>query len=210
MKKPRRRFGPLFYVTAGIALLMILSRPFWETTTEQFAAWRLSRQLRDQTKATREQAATELVRLGPAATSWVIRAMRNGDPRVRELACSILMQTMPERLDEALTALLAVVKDSVPSVRASAVMQLDQMIARSGSSAEPVVVDRAIRRSEMRLTTIRGWCVCSRLRALCPWAQRRSPSWASSNERSTTLTRQYASGQRMPCCMLTLRARVPG
>ena len=123
MKKPRRRFGPLFYVTAGIALVVILSRPFWETTTEQFAAWRLSRQLRDPTQATRAHAATELVRLGPAATSWVIRAMRNGDPRVRELACSILMQTMPERLDEALAALRVAANDSDALVQSNALMQ---------------------------------------------------------------------------------------
>ena len=29
MKRTHRRFGPLFYVTAGIALAVFLSRPFW-------------------------------------------------------------------------------------------------------------------------------------------------------------------------------------
>jgi HEAT repeat protein len=172
--KSRRRFGPLSYTTAGIALLVILSRPFWETTTEQFAAWRLSRQLRDPTKATREQAATKLVRLGPAATSWVIRAMRNGDPRVRETACSILMQTMPERPDEALAALLAAAKDSDPLVQWNALMQLEQWIARAGSSPEKVVVDPAIRALGDALGDISGlvrWQAASSLATVGPQAR---------------------------------------
>ena len=67
----------------------------------QFAAWRLSRQLREASSATRREAADGLMRLGPAATSWVIGAMRDRDPLVREQACSVVVYTVPERLDEA-------------------------------------------------------------------------------------------------------------
>ena len=34
MARSRRRFGPLFYVTAAIALLVLISRPFWETAND--------------------------------------------------------------------------------------------------------------------------------------------------------------------------------
>ena len=141
----RRRFGPLFYVTAGIALAVLISRPFWETASNQYKAWRLSRQLQDQSPGGRELAATELVRLGPAATSWVIRAMGTTDPVVRELACSIVVQTMPERPEDALAALIVAAKDADPGVRASAIKQLDHLIGRYGSSAQRGVADRAIR-----------------------------------------------------------------
>jgi hypothetical protein len=113
----------LFYVTAGIALAVLISRPFWETASNQYKAWRLSRQLRDQSPGGRELAATELVRLGPAATSWVIRAMGTTGPIVRELACSIVAQTMPERPEDALAALIVAAKDADPGVRASAIKQ---------------------------------------------------------------------------------------
>jgi HEAT repeat protein len=145
MKRKRRRFGPLFYVTAAIALVVGGSRPFWQTASEQYSAWRLTRQLRGATKAIRERAALELARLGPAATSWVIRATRDRDPVVRELACSIVVQTTPERPDEGLAALLMAAKDNDPSVRESAVVQLERMIGRYGSSADSVVVEPAIR-----------------------------------------------------------------
>jgi HEAT repeat protein len=140
----RRRFGPLFYVTAAIALVVAGSRPFWESASEQYTAWRLTRQLRDSTKAIREHAALELARLGPAATSWVIRATRDRDPVVRELACSIVVQTTPERPDEALAALLVAAKDIDPALRERAVMQLERMIGRYGTSPETILVDRAI------------------------------------------------------------------
>ena len=144
-KRARRRFGPLFYVTAAIALVVAGSRPFWQTASEQYTAWRLTRQLHDPRKAIREHAALELARLGPAATSWVIRATRDREPVVRGRACSIVVQTMPERPDDGLAALLAAAKDNDPAVRQSAVMQLERMIGKFGSSAESVVGNRAIR-----------------------------------------------------------------
>jgi HEAT repeat protein len=135
----------LFFVTAGIALSVLISRPFWGTASDQYSAWRLSRQLRDQSLATRQEAATELVKLGPAATSWVIRAMGNRDPVVRELACSIVVQTMPERPDDALAALIVATKDGDPGVRLSAVKQLDHLVGRYGSSSQSGLADQAIR-----------------------------------------------------------------
>jgi HEAT repeat protein len=145
MKRTHRRFGPLFYVTAGITLAVFISRPFWNTASEQWTAWRLSRQLLSTKAPERREAAEKLVQLGPAATSWVIRATRDRDPQVRELACSILLQTMPERPDEALAALLVAARDSDAAVRKSTVTELEHFMGRFGRSADPVVVDRAIR-----------------------------------------------------------------
>ena len=85
------------------------------------------------------------MRLGPAATSWVIGAMRDRDPLVREQACSVVVYTVPERLDEALAALLAATKDTTPAVRATAVAQLETLISRYGSRADPRIRERALR-----------------------------------------------------------------
>ena len=145
MKRTHRRFGPLFYVTAGITLAVFISRPFWNTASEQWTAWRLSRQLLSTKAPERREAAEKLVQLGPAATSWVIRATRDRDPQVRELACSILAETMPERPNEALAALLVAAKDSDAAVRKSAVTELEHLVGRLGLSADPIVIDRAIR-----------------------------------------------------------------
>ena len=43
MPRDRRRFGPLFYLTAIVALIAVASMPFWETGIQQYRAWRLSR-----------------------------------------------------------------------------------------------------------------------------------------------------------------------
>ena len=155
MNRNRRRFGRLFYVTAALAAVVLLSRPFWQMANEQYTAWRLVGQLRDPTESTRRQAASELVRLGPAATSWAIRAMRDKDPVVRELACSIVVQTMPQRPDRALAALLGAATDSDPGVRQSALPQFEMIIHRYGSAQDAPVRASASRRSAGRSTTIR-------------------------------------------------------
>ena len=45
MARSRRRFGPLFYLTAGPAVVVIASIPLWAPAIQQFGAWRLTRQL---------------------------------------------------------------------------------------------------------------------------------------------------------------------
>ncbi len=145
MAKSRRRFGPLFYATSAVALVLLVSCPFWQAGTSQLAAWRLTRQLRGASPSDRREAAAGLMRLGPAATSWVIGAMRDGDPLVREQACSVVVYTVPERPDEALAALLVAAKDSTPAVRATAVAQLETLLSRYGSRADPGTRERALR-----------------------------------------------------------------
>jgi hypothetical protein len=85
MARSGRRFGPLFYLTLFAALVVALSVPFWPTAIVQGRAWRLSRQLLDADPATRQEAAQSLVQLGPTATSWVIRAMHDDNPRFASL-----------------------------------------------------------------------------------------------------------------------------
>ena len=81
MARSRRRFGPLFYLTAGLAALVIASIPLWEPGIQQFGAWRLTRRLHDPAESVRREAAEGLVQLGPAATWWVIRRVaRPGRP----------------------------------------------------------------------------------------------------------------------------------
>jgi HEAT repeat protein len=120
----RRRFGPVFYITTIVALVVAISIPFWPTAIEQWRAWRLSRQLRDPSEAVRREAAQGLVQLGPATTPYVTWAMRDPNPQVRLLACSILPRIAHDRPDRTLDALLAVLKDSNVSVRCAAVISV--------------------------------------------------------------------------------------
>src|SRR6516164_5390677 len=118
MAHSRRRFGPLLSVTAVAALIVVGSLPFWAEASEQWTAWRLSRQLRDPAEPVRRAAADQLVRLGPPASAWVIAAMRDSNAPVRRLACSILPRTIPTDADRAIAALRTAARDSDPSVRA--------------------------------------------------------------------------------------------
>jgi HEAT repeat protein len=101
--------------------------------------------MHDPNEAVRREAADGFVQLGPAASSWVIRAMRDPDARVRLLACSILVRTAPDTPDAALGALLAAVADGDTSVRLAAVEQLEAFVAKYGSSAGRSVRERALR-----------------------------------------------------------------
>ena len=144
MTRIRRRFGPFFHVTVVAALATLASMPFWSVAVEQWQAWTFSRQLRGSTAAVREEAADGLVRLGPAATSWVIRAMGDPDAKVRLLACSILPRTDPDHPEPALDALAAALKDGDASVRKAAADQLwlatGALAARAGVETRGRVV----------------------------------------------------------------------
>ncbi len=146
MAQSRKRFGRLFYATCVIAILATVVALFWQPLAIQVLAWRLTRQLRDPVAATRRDAATELVRLGPSATSWVVRAMRDRDPQVRADACSILLQTTPNDPAGAVAALLAAAGDSDSGVRAAAVAQLETFLSRYGAMVAPSVRDQALLR----------------------------------------------------------------
>ena len=141
----RRRFGPLFYLTAGLAALAIASIPLWAPAIQQFGAWRLTRRLHDPAESVRREAAEGLVQLGPAATWWVIRASRDPDVRVRILSCSILDCAVNDGDERPAEALLAAVRDGDPSVRSSAVGQLEHLIAGPGIATEGTLKDRALR-----------------------------------------------------------------
>jgi HEAT repeat protein len=137
MAQPRRRFGPLFRITAVAALVILVSLPFWQTAGEQWSAWMLSRRLRDPAEGVRREAADQLVRLGPPATSWVIAAMRDSNPVVRRLATSILPRTAPEKADRVVAALRTAARDSDPSVRAAAVEQMAAFVTGGPLSTGP-------------------------------------------------------------------------
>jgi len=145
MAHPRRRFGPLFRVTALVGLAAIISMPFWPTAHEQWTAWTLSRRLRDPVEPVRRDAAEQLVQLGPRATSWVIGAMRDLSAAVRRLACSILPRTVPEEAGRAVAALVTASRDSDASVRAAAVEQLGAFV-----SGGPLRTSAASREAALR------------------------------------------------------------
>jgi HEAT repeat protein len=133
MARSDRRFGPLFYPTLFAALVAVFSVPFLPTAIVQGRAWRLSRQLRDPDPATREEAAQSLVQVGPAATSWIIRAMHDDNPQVRLVACSALVRTDPDHPERTKDALLAACADGDALVREAAVGQLELLFhLRSG------------------------------------------------------------------------------
>ena len=144
MARSRRRFGLLFYVTAILALCVLGSIPFWQAGFEQASAWRLSRGLRDPVEAVRQSAAERLVQLGPAASPWVIQAMRDPDARVRLVACSIVVRTADDAADIPLHALLGAVADGDASVRLATVGQLEAFISRYGSPEEGKAREQAL------------------------------------------------------------------
>ena len=123
MARARRRFGPLFCLTMILAVILLASLPFWEAGIQQFRAWQLSLRLHDPDEAVRRDAAEGLVQLGPAAAWWVVRALKDPDPRARVLACSVAGRTITDAREPA-EALLAAVHDPDASVRAAAVGQL--------------------------------------------------------------------------------------
>jgi len=164
MAHSRRRFGPLFRVTAVAALVLIVSMPFWPKAQEQWTAWMLSRRLRDSAEPVRREAAEQLVRLGPPASSWVIGAMRDTNPVVRRLACSILPRTVPEQADQAVRALIAAAQDSDLSVRTAAVEQLGAFVTggplRTDAASRELAlgaVRRALEDSSPRVREAAGW-----------------------------------------------------
>jgi HEAT repeat protein len=125
MARSGRRFGPLFYLTLFAALVVVFSVPFWQTAIVQERAWRLSRQLRDADPTAHQEAAKSLVQLGPAATSWIIRAMHDDNSQVRLVACSALVRTDPDHPERTKDALLAACADGDASVREAAIGQLE-------------------------------------------------------------------------------------
>jgi len=145
MPQVRRRFGRLFYVTIVVALGALATLPFWQTAIEQSRAWGLTRQLHDQNEVVRRRAVDGLLQLGPAASPWVIGAMRDRDAQVRALATSIVASTAPEAVERPLAALAVAIKDPDPTVRAAAIGQLEHIVGRPGLSLESPVVDRCVK-----------------------------------------------------------------
>lgn len=145
MARSRRRFGLLFYMTAIVAVDVLGSVPFWQTGVEQFGAWRLSRNLHNPVEAVHSRAVEGLAQLGPAASPWVIRAMRDPDARVRLLACSILVRTAPDTAKVILDAALAALADGDPAVRIAATGQLEAFITRYGSPSDSRTREKAVR-----------------------------------------------------------------
>jgi HEAT repeat protein len=141
---PRRRFGRLFYATAGLAVVLLGSQPFWEPARQRYRAWQLTGQLHDPTAQVRDGAAAELMQIGPAATWWVARASRDPDVRVRLLCCNILERLATIGDEAAAEALLAEARDADPSVRAAALSQLPSVVG-PGAGGEAGPKGRALR-----------------------------------------------------------------
>jgi HEAT repeat protein len=144
MARARRRFGPLFYVTAGFAVIVAASIPFWETGIQQFRAWQLTKRLHNPVESVRREAAEKLVQLGSSGTWWVIRTLGDPDPRARVLCCSILGRTVTDRTEPIVEALLTAVHDSDPSVRVAAVDQLEALLNGRGSMREEPLREKAL------------------------------------------------------------------
>jgi HEAT repeat protein len=144
MPRTARKFGPLFYLTLLAAITVALSIPFWPTIIAQERAWRLSRQLRHVDPMVREEAARALVQLGPDATSWVIRAMRDDKSQVRVVACSILVSTDPDHPDRTKDAALAACTDGDASVRETGIRQLEVLFHRRSETPRSDIKERVL------------------------------------------------------------------
>ena len=144
MKPTRRRFGPLFYLTLAVALILVVSVPGWPMMIEQWQAWGYARQLRDATPGERDIAIAGLTGLGPAARSWVIRATRDPDPKVRQAAISMVLRLDPDHPTPALDALIVVFRDADPTVRQAAVDQIYLTGGGFATQAGPAAIDRVI------------------------------------------------------------------
>lgn len=146
MERPRRRrrFGPLFYVTASVAVVLLGSQPFWEPALQRYRTWRLTRQLHDPSRQAREDAAGELMKIGPAATWWVVRSSRDPDVQVRLLCCRILGHLATTGDEAAAEALLAATRDPDPTVRHAAFAHLVS-IGGPGADGGSGLKDRVLR-----------------------------------------------------------------
>lgn len=141
----RRRFGPLFYATAGVAVLLLGSQPLWEPAMQRYRAWQLTRQLGDPSEPVRREAVAELVQIGPAATWWVVRASRDPAVPVRLLCCTILGRLVSAGDGAAAEALLAATRDADASVRAAAVSQMVPIVGGIGFAEEGGLKGKALR-----------------------------------------------------------------
>jgi HEAT repeat protein len=145
MERSRRRFGPRLWVTLIVAVVVWGSRPFWSMIHDHWEAWRLAPRLRDPAPLTRIEAAIRLVDLGPVATRHVTSALRDSRPSVRQLACSIVLQTTPDDPRPALAALVAAAGDVDPSIRALAVEKLAAVARISSHRNDTGSQERAVR-----------------------------------------------------------------
>ena len=194
-------------MTAIVALVVLVSIPFWQTAIEQSRAWRLSRRLHDPVESVRRAAVEGLVQLGPSSSSWVIRAMRDPDARVRLAACSIVVRTAPDLAELPLGALLGAVADGDAAVRLAAVGQLEALIARYGSPSESSARERAVgalcaalRDASPQVRTAAGWALFN----LGPKAR---SAVAELDRASKGRTSRYGSSPRKQCFGSTRRRR---
>jgi signal transduction histidine kinase len=108
MNRKRRLFGPLFCVSAALAILTLLGRGVWEWWPAWNHAWRartLARDLRDPDPEARRHASIGLAQLGPASVPWLLEAARDQNPEVRASAYQAL-------------ALIALPPSALPMMRA--------------------------------------------------------------------------------------------
>ncbi len=145
MAQTRRRFGPLFGITATVAVAIAASIPGWPTITEQWRLRGFAGQLRDPTPGARQEALEGFLMAGPAAVPWLIAAMRDRDPLVRLAAGRIVVRQDAFHPEPALDALVGAMGDADPTVRARAAEQLSQAAGTFRALARPESVGRVIR-----------------------------------------------------------------
>src|SRR4051812_4913982 len=102
MSQPRKRlFGPLFYCTSAVAMLVVAYMGCVRGWTV-FQNWRETRSLAETLKgddpSAREAAAAALVRKGPeVVVPYLLEATRDPRAEVRALACRFLVHAWAGR-----------------------------------------------------------------------------------------------------------------
>jgi HEAT repeat protein len=145
MARTRRRFGPLFYSIVAVAVISLAVVPFMPTIYEQWTAWKFSRQLADSDARVAHGAALNLANLGRGATWWIIRAIRDQDPKVRKRACEALASSSPKDPARAVEALVTASHDVDPSVRSTAVHQLGEFVCNGSLAKDADLRAKAVR-----------------------------------------------------------------
>jgi len=150
MSSPRRRFGPLLYITLGVAGATAIGIGLfhaWPTLERWWEISSLGRDLRGPNRARRNVAAQRLGKFGRAAAPTLLDAMRHTDPDVRALACTTLAM-LPPAVPEAVEAMIVALGDRDEPARLAAgnfLLSVPRDRLRTAWARHGVAVDPAIR-----------------------------------------------------------------
>jgi HEAT repeat protein len=144
MSRPRRRmFGPLFYTTVVVAILLTALTEVYTgfpMVTEWLRERSLIRSLRADDSGEREAAATTLVKLGSgSAVPQLIAAARDPRADLRAIACRYLIRAGAE-LGVVVPILVAAANDVAENVRYEAACAFGGLIATSEPRRAQLIV----------------------------------------------------------------------